>query len=99
MLVDGRSVGDVGETILKERQSLGKEGVLVVIVKDKSVKLISKGFIYNEQAFYKDLEALANRIINQTKSDKSLAEALTNQLSSFINTRYERAPEVIPVIL
>jgi len=99
MLVDGRSIGDVGQTILKERQNLGKEGVLVVVVKEKSVKLISKGFIYNEQAFYKDLEALAGRIINQTKSEKGLTEALISQLSAFINTRFERSPEVIPIIL
>jgi ribonuclease J len=99
MLVDGRSVGDVGQTILSERQNLGKEGVLVVIVKDKSVKLISKGFIYNEQAFYKDLEVLANKVINQAHTPRSLAESLVSQLSAFINTRFERSPEVIPVIL
>lgn len=99
MLVDGRSVGDVGQTILKERQSLGKEGVLVVIVKDKAVQLISKGFIYNEQAFYKDLEVLANKIISQNKNDKTLAETLINQLSGFISSRFDRSPEVIPVIL
>lgn len=99
MLVDGRSVGDVGQTILKERQSLGKEGVLVVIVKDKTVRLISKGFIYNEKAFYDDLERLANKIISQNKNDKTLAETLTNQLSGFINSRFDRSPEVIPVIL
>ena len=99
MLVDGRSVGDVGQTILKERQSLGKEGVLVVIVKDKTVQLISKGFIYNEQAFYKDLEVLANKIISQNKNDKTLAETLINQLSGFISSHFDRSPEVIPVIL
>lgn len=99
MLVDGRSVGDVGQTILKERQSLGKEGVLVVVVKDKQAKLISKGFIYNEKAFYEDLQRLANQIINRGKTDKPLAESLVSELSGFINNRFERAPEVIPVIL
>jgi ribonuclease J len=99
MLVDGRSVGDVGQTILKERQSLGKEGVLVVVVKDKTVQLISKGFVYNERTFYKDLELLAAKIVGQSKNNKDLAKTLTNKLSTFINSRFERAPEVIPVIL
>ena len=32
MIVDGGSIGDVGETILKERATLGREGVILVAV-------------------------------------------------------------------
>jgi ribonuclease J len=99
MLVDGRSIGDVGQTILKERENLGKEGVLLVIVKDKTVELISKGFVYNEKVLFQELEKLALKTVFETSRDKDLSTKLVNRLSAFINTKFDRSPEVIPVIL
>ena len=99
MLVDGRSIGDVGQTILKERESLGKEGVLVVLVNGDKVELISKGFIFNEKALFGQLESLALSLIKKNKDPKKLAENLISSLSGFINTKFERSPEIIPVII
>jgi len=99
MLVDGHSVGDVGERILKERESLGKEGVLIVLVKGEKVELISKGFVFNERSLFSELEGLALRTMKKNKDPKALAENLIASLSGFINTRFERSPEIIPVIV
>jgi len=99
MLVDGHSVGDVGERILKERESLGKEGVLIVLVKGDKVELISKGFVFNERSLFTELEGLALRTIKKSKDPKALADNLIAVLSGFINTRFERSPEIIPVIV
>ncbi len=99
MLVDGRSIGDVGQTILNERESLGKEGVLVIIVNDKEIKLISKGFIFHEKDLFQEIEKLAGRIIRQNKGRKGLEEQLVTELSGFINSHMERSPQIIPVIV
>jgi len=99
MLVDGHSVGDVGERILKERQSLGKEGVLIVLVKGDKVELISKGFVFNERSLFTELESLAQRTMKKSKDPKTLGDNLIASLSGFINTRFERSPEIIPVIV
>lgn len=99
VLVDGHSVGDVGQTILKERENLGKEGLLLVVVKDKQVELISKGFVYDEKVLFQELEKIALKTIFQSTKDKDLATNLINRLSAFINSRFERSPEIIPIIL
>jgi len=99
MLVDGHSVGDVGERILKERESLGKEGVLIVLIKGDKVELISKGFVFNERGLFTELEGLAQRTMKKNKDPKVLGDNLVASLSGFINTRFERSPEIIPVIV
>ena len=99
MMVDGHSIGDVGYTILKERESLGKEGVLVVVVKGKEVELISKGFVFYEKKLFQEIEVLAKRVINKSKSPKYLTDNLITEIKGFIQTKMERAPEVIPVIV
>ena len=54
--VDGKGVGDVGHTVLKERQLLGGEGLVIVnLVIDEATgeitlgpDILSKGFIFEQ---------------------------------------------------
>ena len=57
ILVDGKGVGDVGNLVLRERQLLGGDGVVVVVlVLDEETgevihgpDMISKGFVFEQQ--------------------------------------------------
>jgi ribonuclease J len=99
MLVDGRSIGDVGQTILNERESLGKEGVLVVVVKKGKVELISRGFVFYEKELFTEIEKLARSIIKKNRNRKALEEQLASQLAGFVSARLERSPEIVPVVV
>jgi len=61
VMVDGLGVGDVGEIVLRDRQTLAKDGIFVVVVLinsktgqlQASPEIISRGFIYMKES--KDL--------------------------------------------
>ena len=54
ILIDGKTIGDIGELVIKDRELLGESGVVVVIATiDKSTKeilagpeILTRGFIY-----------------------------------------------------
>ena len=54
ILIDGKTVGDIGELVLKDRESLGENGIVIVTVTlDKLTKkllagpeILTRGFIY-----------------------------------------------------
>ena len=99
MLVDGHSIGDVGQTILKERENLGKEGVLLVLVKGQKVEFISKGFIFNERELFKDLEEISLGVIEKSKDVQTLQKDLENKLSGYIQTKVKRSPQILAVVV
>jgi ribonuclease J len=114
VLVDGLGVGDVGNIVLRDRQAMAKEGILVAImtVDGKTGKLltspdiISRGFIY-----MREREDLVQRIRSQVKQllakynetnrgNWDLIKTLMREdLSEFIYNETQRRPMVLPVII
>lgn len=97
VLVDGSSIGDVGATILKERENLGKEGVLVVNINKDKIELISRGFIFYEKNLFRELEELVKSVIKKNQKSDNLENELKNELGGFIDTKIQRNPEIIIV--
>ena len=68
-MVDGTGVGDVGETVLKDRQRLSSEGVFVILVpvaKDSGipigkVEIVPRGFVFVKES--KDLMNRASGVV------------------------------------
>ncbi len=111
ILVDGKGVGDVGTTILKERQLLADEGmVLLVMVLDGNSgeiligpKLQSKGFIFEQEYSYilEDAEKIVMDIYSKSGkiSKSNLKKKIKNSLRRYFRRTLERDPVVIPVII
>lgn len=109
--VDGKGVGDVGQTVLKERQLLGGEGmVIVTIVADKETgdiligpEISSKGFVFEQQ--YNHLLEDAKCIVldiyeNVRPGDSSkLKERIRSSLRRFFRRIIDRDPVVVPLIM
>ncbi len=77
ILVDGKGVGDVGASVLRERQLLGGDGVVVVSVTidaaDGSIlhgpELISRGFMFTEH-FEHVLEDAKQLVLDQLRTTR-----------------------------
>ncbi len=112
-LVDGKGVGDVGHAVLKERQILGEEGIVfVVLVLDaKSGKVLhgpdirSKGFIFEMQLRHllEDSQCLVLDILEENPTDQvknldTLHDTIRSTLRRFFRRVVDRDPIVVPLI-
>jgi len=99
ILVDGSSVGDVGGKILEERESLGKEGILVVLVNNGKVSLESKGFMFHDKKLFGDIIPKVESMLKQTTEKQKLENRIVQEIGGFINAQHARSPLIIPVIV
>ncbi|MBU1039009.1 ribonuclease J [Patescibacteria group bacterium] len=114
IFVDGLGVGDISHVVLRDRQILAGDGmvVLVVMVDNKTGKLvgspdiISRGFVY-----MKDNKKLIDETREKIKQIMKLNEAQTstndiylrdkmrNDLGQFLFQKIQRRPMILPILI
>jgi ribonuclease J len=114
VMVDGLGVGDVEEVVLRDRVSLSKEGMIVVILtvqrQDgrlvKSPDIISRGFIYLKEnreiveEIRKRLRGIVGRIPSYQQIEVDYLKTLVrDQVGQFIYNKTKRRPMILPVII
>lgn len=115
MVVDGFTIGDIQEVVIRDRQSLAKDGMFVIIASvnlktgklRKSPDIISRGFIYLRES--QDLLNEARVLIKKTIEDSTgnmnpidldyVKNNLTDVVAGFLFARTNKAPMVIPVLI
>jgi ribonuclease J len=114
VLVDGKGIGDVGAVVLRDRQLLAQDGMVVVAVTvDRGTgeivagpEIASRGWVYEreseavlEEAKAVLREALVARTGEEPMPRDVLQSLLRGTLRRFISQRYDRKPIVLPIIL
>jgi len=114
VLVDGLGVGDVGNVVLRDRQHLSKDGLIVVVATVDSSNgtlisgpdIISRGFVYVREAedLMESARTLARDVLledhNVTSSDWAFAKAKVKEsLSTYLYEKTKRSPMILPVIM
>ena len=109
--VDGKGVGDVGQTVLKERQLLAGEGlVIVLLVVDEKTgevamgpNVISKGFVFEQQYSHvlEDAKCIVLDIFENIPPGNPdlLKERIRSALRRFFRKILERDPVVVPLVV
>jgi ribonuclease J len=111
--VDGLSVGDVGEVVLRDRRSLANDGIFMIVVTvDKQTgsvvgrpEIVTRGFVHmNEQD--PRLDEVVRRVIEavDTPGDHIseialLKTQIKDAVSSFLYEEVKRRPMVFPVVV
>jgi len=113
VFVDGLGVGDVSQVVLRDRQALAEDGMVVIVLQleRKSGKLVgtpdivSRGFIFMKE-HHELLEATRLKVIDvmskDAKMDADPNEAknrLRDEIGAFLFQRTERRPMILPVIM
>lgn len=110
ILVDGKGVGDVGHSVLKERHILGGEGmVIVVLVVDDTgwevlhgPEMLSKGFVFEQHYNHvlEDAKCIVLDIFENIPPGETerLQDRIRSSLRRFFRKVLERDPIVVPVI-
>ena len=113
VMIDGLGVGDVGDVVLRDRQTIATDGIVVVVVPmEKSTgkvvaepDIISRGFVY-----IKDSGGLldkARQVVNQSLRLKKgrmidwhfVRKQVEHNLERFLQKETGRTPLIVPVIV
>ena len=115
MMVDGLSVGDVQEVVIRDRRTLAQDGMFVIIATvntrtgelRKSPDLISRGFVYLRES--QELLGEARVIVKKAIADSTknanpidfeyVKQNISEQVSRFLLQKTNKRPIVIPVVL
>jgi len=115
LVVDGFSIGDLQEVVIRDRQMLAKDGMFVIIATvnlktgklRKSPDIISRGFVYLREN--QDMLNQARLLIKKTVEDSTegmnpvdldfVKNALSDTMAGYLFTRTNKAPMVIPVLI
>lgn len=113
VFVDGLGVGDVGQIVLRDRQVLAQDGILMaVLTVDKETgqplagpDIVTRGFVYMRDA-EELLESARERVresfegLNGHASDWTFVkDKIRHTLSEFLYERTHRRPMVLPVVV
>lgn len=114
VMVDGLGVGDVGNIVLRDRQHLSQDGlIIVVITMDSSTgeviagpDMISRGFVYVRESenLMDDVKAMITIKINETVSNgitdwATLKSIIKDNLRDYIYKETKRNPMILPIIM
>lgn len=114
VFVDGLGVGDVGNVVLRDRQHLAEDGIVIVVMTlDKANALliagpdiVSRGFVYVRES--DELMMEANDIVNeeiQIVLDRGITEwgklksTIRDCLADYLWKKTKRRPMIIPIIM
>lgn len=114
ILVDGKGIGDVGRSVLKERRELSEGGLVVVtMIIDEETgvvlygpELISKGFVFDSATGYlvDDAQCVILEIVEELEAGSVgrvdlLRKKLQKALKQYFAFAINRRPLIVPVII
>jgi len=113
VFVDGLGVGDIGQIVLRDRQVLAQDGILMVVLTvDKETGLpvagpdiVSRGFVYvrdSEELLEKAREHVLESFIglNGHASDWSFVkDKIKHTLSEYLYEKTHRRPMILPLVM
>ena len=113
ILVDGLGVGDVGNIVLRDRQHLSQNGLLIIVVtlEKESNQLVagpdivSRGFVYvrESETLMDDCrevvqEALDSCLMKGISDWGKIKTSIKDSLGEFLWKRTKRSPMILPII-
>ena len=114
ILVDGLGVGDVGNVVLRDRQHLAEDGILIVVMSlDKysgqlvaGPDIVSRGFVYVRES--DELMEEAHQVVDSAISgciDRGITDwgklksTTKDSLGEFVWRKTKRRPMILPIIM
>ena len=114
ILVDGLGVGDVGNIVLRDRQNLAQNGIIIVVLTLEKYSnqllagpdIVSRGFVYVRES--EDLMDEAKKVVDDAVSDcldhhvtdwGKIKNIIRDSLSDFLWKKMKRNPMILPIIM
>ena len=114
VFVDGKGIGDVGAVVLRDRQLLAQDGMVVVaLTVDRNTgqllvgpEIASRGFVYVKES--EEILEEVKAVVRQALAERDPAAPVDRELLGslvkgavrrLINQRFQRKPIVLPIVL
>lgn len=114
ILVDGLGVGDVGNIVLRDRQHLAEDGIVIAVLTLEKYTgqilsgpdIVSRGFVYVREA--EDLmdearsiveDSMENCIAHHITDWGKIKNSIRDSLGDFLWKRTKRRPMILPIIM
>jgi ribonuclease J len=114
ILVDGLGVGDVGNIVLRDRQHLAEDGIIIVVMTLENGSgqvlagpdIVSRGFVYvrNSESLMDEAKAVLDSTMEYCM-DKNITDwskiktEIKDALSDFVWKETKRRPMIMPIIM
>ena len=114
ILVDGLGVGDVGNIVLRDRQNLAENGIVIIVLTLERYScnviagpdIVTRGFVYVREA--EDLLADAKEVVTDAVEmcvEKKVTDwskiktVIKDDLSDYLWKKMKRTPVILPIIM
>ena len=114
IMVDGLGVGDVGNIVLRDRQKLAEDGIIIVVMTLESGSgqvlagpdIVSRGFVYvrNSESLMDEAQMVLNATMEKCM-DKNVTDwgriknEIKDSLGEFVWKETKRRPMIMPIIM
>ena len=114
ILVDGLGVGDVGNVVLRDRQHLAEDGIMIVVLALDSYNgilvsgpdIVSRGFVYvrESESLMDEAREVVDEAVNQCL-DRGITDwgklkgSIRDSLSDYVWKKTKRRPMILPIIM
>lgn len=113
-LIDGLGIGDIGNSVIKDRQQLSQDGVVIIVLTlDKETgkvlsgpEIITKGFVYSkesEELLNDAVENVKNRLkqyeMTRVGDLTNLKNSIRDIAAKHFYSKIKRNPVILPMIM
>ncbi len=114
IFVDGLGVGDVGNIVLRDRQRLAEDGIIVVVLTMESGSgqilagpdIVSRGFVYvrNSESLMDEAKSVLNATMDYCMEHNitdwsKIKNEIKDSLGDFVWKETKRRPMIMPIIM
>ena len=114
IMVDGLGVGDVGNIVLRDRQRLAEDGIIIVVMTLESGSgqvlagpdIVSRGFVYvrNSESLMDEAQAVLNAVMERCMDRRitdwsKIKTEVKDSLGDFVWKETKRRPMIMPIIM
>ncbi|MCM1183247.1 MAG: ribonuclease J [Roseburia sp.] len=114
VLVDGLGVGDVGNVVLRDRQHLAEDGILIVVMSMDGASgellagpdIVSRGFVYvkeSDELLEEARKVIEKAVLGCLKKNITdwgkIKSTIKDTLGEFVWKKTKRRPMILPIIM
>ena len=113
-MIDGNGVGDVGNIVIRDRQRMADDGIIIVVMTLDSVTglvldgpdIVSRGFVYvrNSESLMDEMQKVVDDTMESVMSRRltdwsKIKTEVKDAIGDFVWKETKRRPMILPIIM